>query len=179
MPALLALTGLMLVALMRAASPTPLHAARWWLAAAPCVASGGALLLHLAGFLPRTRRPLADAASAIAAACALGLAFAARAALRERERRRDDATGDDAIVEDGPYARIRHPLSAACMLLLAASALALPSAVTCAALACGVVALSLQARSQDRLLLRSPHGDRYADYVRRTGRFAPRLGRGP
>jgi len=81
----------------------------------------------------------------------------------------------DRLVTRGPYARVRHPFYAAFTLVPAGCAAALPHPATSAVLVAGTFQLYRTARREERRLLVSPLGAAYARYMRRTGRFVPRL----
>jgi len=77
------------------------------------------------------------------------------------------------LVFTGPYAYVRHPIYALSSLLMLASMLAVP---TSAMLIIGVIHLIFlqwEARREERYLV-GAHGDDYAQYLRRVGRFVPR-----
>jgi len=77
------------------------------------------------------------------------------------------------LVFTGPYAYVRHPIYALSSLLMLASMLAVP---TPAMLIIGVIHLIFlqwEARREERYLV-GAHGDDYAQYLRRVGRFVPR-----
>lgn len=80
------------------------------------------------------------------------------------------------LAEEGPYRWIRHPIYSGMLLVVLGTMLALPHpAITVAALLT-VLGLAFQAHREERHLLHT-FGDRYARYLARTGRFAPRLRR--
>jgi protein-S-isoprenylcysteine O-methyltransferase Ste14 len=81
------------------------------------------------------------------------------------------------LVTSGLYGRIRHPIYALSILLMACSALIVPT-VPMAFVALVHIALMLvKARNEERFLL-AAKGEAYARYCRRTGRFIPRFGAG-
>ena len=78
------------------------------------------------------------------------------------------------LITDGMFARIRHPIYAFSILLMACTMIVAP---TLPILALGVLHIGLmvlKARNEERFLL-ARHGAAYADYVARTGRFVPRF----
>lgn len=79
------------------------------------------------------------------------------------------------LITDGPFRRIRHPIYAFSILLMLCSAVVLPTAPMLVVAAIQIALYNAKARNEERHLLAS-HGDAYAGYVRRTGRFVPRLG---
>jgi len=78
------------------------------------------------------------------------------------------------LVTDGLYARIRHPIYAFSVLLMLCSVVIVPTILMMAIAIIHVVLVILKARHEERFL-HSTHGERYAEYCRRTGRFFPRL----
>lgn len=82
---------------------------------------------------------------------------------------------DHGLVATGPYARIRHPLYTANMLVAFGGVIAFLSPwLLVPAVVLGVVALR-RARTEERMFLDSPRlGPAYQEYVRATGRFLPR-----
>ena len=79
------------------------------------------------------------------------------------------------LITDGPFRRIRHPIYAFSILLMLCSAVVLPTAPMLVVAAIGIALYYAKARNEERHLLAS-HGEAYARYVRRTGRFLPRFG---
>ena len=79
------------------------------------------------------------------------------------------------LITDGPFLRIRHPIYAYQALLIVCSALVLPTPPMLALAAIHLALVNVKARNEERHLLAS-HGDAYAHYVGRTGRFLPRFG---
>ncbi len=81
----------------------------------------------------------------------------------------------DALVERGPYARVRHPIYAAMFLMWAAVALLHPTGVVLLACAIGICWTLVQSRAEEADLLERLPG--YRDYMGRVPRFVPRLRR--
>ena len=78
-----------------------------------------------------------------------------------------------ALITDGMFSRIRHPIYAFSILLVLSSIVVVP---TLPMLACGAGLVSLwviKAHNEERHMLHS-RGDEYARYLARTGRFFPR-----
>ena len=88
------------------------------------------------------------------------------------EASRDNTT----LITDGLFGRIRHPIYAYSVLLMLCSVVILPSLPMVVIAAVHVLLMNLKARNEERHLLQS-HGETYARYLARTGRFFPRLGR--
>lgn len=81
------------------------------------------------------------------------------------------------IVTHGPYKVVRHPFYASFCMLLLGGAFIVPHYGSLLALASGVLLLSLTARREEKRLLRSAFGEQYAEYMRRTGRLVPGVGK--
>jgi protein-S-isoprenylcysteine O-methyltransferase Ste14 len=84
------------------------------------------------------------------------------------------AEPDQPLITDGLFGRIRHPIYAFSIALVLCSVLVVPTApmAVCGA---GLVCLwVLKAHNEERHMLRQ-HGEAYADYLGRTGRFVPRI----
>jgi protein-S-isoprenylcysteine O-methyltransferase Ste14 len=83
----------------------------------------------------------------------------------------------DALVEHGPYARLRHPIYAGLLLQFAAIVLVRPRAPVIWACSIGAGWAFLQARLEELDLLQRLPG--YAAYMTRVPRFMPRRSAGP
>jgi protein-S-isoprenylcysteine O-methyltransferase Ste14 len=79
------------------------------------------------------------------------------------------------LITDGPFRRIRHPIYAYQALLVVCSAVILPTLPMLFVAAIHIVLVNVKARNEERHLLLT-HGDVYARYIERTGRFVPRFG---
>lgn len=86
---------------------------------------------------------------------------------------------EQALITDGMFSRVRHPIYALSILIMLCTMLVVP---TVPVLAIGVVHIALmvlKAGNEERHLL-ARHGAAYARYLEATGRFLPRLrGSGP
>jgi protein-S-isoprenylcysteine O-methyltransferase Ste14 len=69
---------------------------------------------------------------------------------------------------------VRHPIYLFQVFMLAGAALLLPTALSLIALIVHLVCASIKARDEESYLLRV-HGERYRDYLSRTGSFFPKL----
>ena len=152
----------------------------WWATASPFFLAGTALLFVAAGVV----RPIAvapGAAPLLAVAAAL-LASASSALIGYTLGTHDGPVSlwhqeNDTparLVTRGAYARVRHPFYAAFLLALLGCAAAAPHPLMLGALALGTVQLWRTARREERRLL-DAFGEEYRSYMRRTGRFMPRL----
>lgn len=82
------------------------------------------------------------------------------------------------LVTSGPYALVRHPIMSSFVLVFVGQALLVPSPVALAATALILIYAEVQARLVEEPYLRRTHDEAYDAYMRRTGRFVPRVGRG-
>jgi protein-S-isoprenylcysteine O-methyltransferase Ste14 len=78
------------------------------------------------------------------------------------------------LVTRGPFQWVRHPIYLFQLLMLAGTALLLPTPISLLVLVVHLVCLVVKAADEEEYL-RSVHGDEYGNYVLRTGRFLPRL----
>jgi protein-S-isoprenylcysteine O-methyltransferase Ste14 len=91
-----------------------------------------------------------------------------------RNWRMDISDDNTALITDGPFARIRHPIYAFGIAMMLATAIVLPGWPMIAVAIAHFAVMNFKARSEEAHLARL-HGDAYAHYVARTGRFLPRL----
>ena len=78
------------------------------------------------------------------------------------------------LITDGLFRRIRHPIYAFSILLMICTMIVIPT-IPMVGVALSHIALwNVKARNEERYLLKTQGAD-YAQYVRRTGRFFPRL----
>lgn len=82
-----------------------------------------------------------------------------------------------ALVTSGPFALVRNPIFAAMLPTALGLVLMVPSAVAIVGLVALIASLELQVRVVEEPYLRTVHGQHYADYARRVGRFLPGLGK--
>ena len=82
-------------------------------------------------------------------------------------------TDDHRLVTTGPYARLRHPVYAVLLLMLAATLLVsgYPS-TTAIAIGLYVVGTEIRVRAEESLLTRQ-FGEAYSEYSRRTSAYLP------
>ena len=80
------------------------------------------------------------------------------------------------LITDGPFERVRHPIYGYQLLLMLASLCVVPTLPMLVVALVHAVLMVTKARNEERHLLGS-HGDQYARYVERTGRFFPRFSR--
>ncbi|WP_438028711.1 methyltransferase family protein [Sorangium sp. So ce233] len=87
-----------------------------------------------------------------------------------------DAAERTRLVTRGPFTVVRNPIFSFMALTAAGMLLVVPDAVALASLLALVAAIELQVRFVEEPYLLRTHGDSYADYCARVGRFVPGLG---
>ena len=80
------------------------------------------------------------------------------------------------LVRRGPYARIRHPIYTGILLAVAGTLAATCYLGAAAGAALMFIALYIKSQGEEKLLA-PVFGDRFAEHLRQTGRFLPRLRR--
>ena len=146
------------------------------LAVALCVAGS---VLQLTGALSAVAALAGDVADVLGAAlAALGIAItvAAQFAMGDSWRIGVDSAERTALVTDGPFALVRNPIYTGMIPAFAGVALLAPNVVTLAGAILVVVALELQTRLVEEPYLARVHGEHYAAYAARAGRFLPGIG---
>jgi protein-S-isoprenylcysteine O-methyltransferase Ste14 len=88
-----------------------------------------------------------------------------------------DASERTELVMAGPFRWVRNPIFSFVLLATGGLVVYLPNAWTLAALVSLAIAVELQVRFAEEPYLRRVHGERYAEYCRRVGRFVPGIGR--
>ncbi len=78
------------------------------------------------------------------------------------------------LVTHGPYRWVRHPFYGACALAVTADSLVTANWFLAVTSALGMALIVIRTRKEEENLL-ARFGDDYAAYMRRTGRFFPRL----
>ena len=88
-----------------------------------------------------------------------------------------DESERTALVTSGPFALVRNPIYTGMIPFFAGVALMVPNAVTLAGALLVLVALELRTRLVEEPYLLRVHGEEYARYAARVGRFLPAVGR--
>jgi protein-S-isoprenylcysteine O-methyltransferase Ste14 len=130
--------------------------------------TGGRLLWH----------PIAAGAGVAAAWLGLALHVWARRTLARAWSPMVSPPADARLVENGPYAHLRHPLYAAILLVAVGTLAAHSSRATLAATFGLTVGTALKRRAEDKAL-EERFGERWRAYARRVPAFVPRLSRVP
>jgi protein-S-isoprenylcysteine O-methyltransferase Ste14 len=92
-----------------------------------------------------------------------------------RNWRMDISDSNTALVTEGLFARIRHPIYAFSIAMMIATLLVLPTWPMLVVAGVHFVLMNVKARTEEAHLTRL-HGDEYTRYVARTGRFFPASG---
>ena len=83
--------------------------------------------------------------------------------------------GEAALITDGPFRYVRHPIYALSMLLMICSAIVVPTPPMLVVASAHIVLMQIKARNEEHHLL-TVHGVSYRRYLERTGRFFPKRG---
>ncbi|RJQ44500.1 MAG: isoprenylcysteine carboxylmethyltransferase family protein [Nitrospiraceae bacterium] len=78
-----------------------------------------------------------------------------------------------ALVQNGPYRFVRHPIYLFQLMILIGVAFILPTAFSLIILLVHTASIFIKARDEEEYLL-SVHGSSYKEYYERTGRFLPK-----
>lgn len=139
----------------------------------------GGLVLDLIGAI----EPIAplDGAGAhvvgiVVAVVGIFLTFAAQLAMGDSWRVGVDPGERTELVTSGPFAHVRNPIYSAMLPMVFGLVLMVPNVVVIAGFLALFVGLELQVRRVEEPYLLRVHGDTYASYAARVGRFVPRLG---
>ncbi len=81
------------------------------------------------------------------------------------------------MVTTGPFAYVRNPIFTSLLLALLGLAMVCPSVVALASLPTLTLSVELETRKIEEPHLLETHGEAYAGYARRVGRFFPGVGR--
>lgn len=104
----------------------------------------------------------------------VALSFWARAILGGNWSATVEVKVEHELIRRGPYARVRHPIYSGILLALLGTVLVFDRWRALLGFALIGIALTIKARGEERLLIQ-PFGARYAEYMKATGRFLPRL----
>ncbi len=119
----------------------------------------------------------AGLAGMVLASAGIAITMVAQFAMGDAWRIGVDPSERTELVTHGPFAVVRNPIFAAMIPALAGVALLAPNFVTLAGVILLAVALELQTRLIEEPYLSRAHGEQYAAYAARVGRFVPRVGR--
>ena len=125
----------------------------------------------------------ADLASVVAwfgtllALTGFGLAVVAQRAMGRSWRIGVDSTERTELITRSVFAAVRNPIFTAMIIAQTGTTLMAPTWLALLGLALLIFGIELQVRRVEEPYLLEIHGNTYADYVSRTGRFLPGLGR--
>lgn len=120
--------------------------------------------------------PLGHAAGVTLALTGIALTFGAQLAMGDAWRIGVDPEERTELVTGGPFRLVRNPIYSAMIPALLGLVLLVPSVVAIGGLLAIVAALELQVRLVEEPHLLRVHGDEYASYAARVGRFLPGSG---
>jgi protein-S-isoprenylcysteine O-methyltransferase Ste14 len=142
----------------------------------------GGIALSVAGAMLGDRIDALD--GEVGHAAGIGLAagglvatFVAQLAMGDAWRIGVDPSERTELVTDGPFGVVRNPIYAAMIPFFFGIALMVPNAMTIAGAVMVLAGLEVQTRLVEEPYLRQTHGEAYADYASRVGRFVPGAGR--
>jgi len=119
----------------------------------------------------------AHAAGIVLAIAGIAATFYAQVAMGTSWRIGVDPGERTALITSGPFALVRNPIFAAMLPTALGLTLLVPSWVAIAGFAGLFLALELQVRVVEESYLQQVHGETYAAYAARVGRFLPGVGR--
>ena len=148
----------------------------------PTVACWVALPLCVAFFAAKAPAPLrrlyhepaSEWLGVALAAAALGATLVCWKRMGKSWRMGIDPNEKTRLVVTGPYAYVRHPIYALSSVLMLATVAVVPAPAMILVAAVHLLFLQWEARREERHLV-SVHGPEYAAYMKRVGRFAPRM----
>lgn len=159
------------------------HNAMWWATAGPLFLCAALVLLGWRGWLEAWAPGTADLVflrELLAVALSAGSIWLLGFTLATHRTRialwHQDHDAPSSLITDGAYARVRHPFYSSFLCVLLAVGIAIPHPLTLLNLVWGGLMLRHTATREERRLTSSEFGSEYSAYIRRTGRFFPRLG---
>ena len=165
----------------RGISGTPADAG-WWGGVSFVVAMVAGLagpLLAVTGVVTADPATGVQAVGVVVALAGFAATLAAQSGMGASWRIGVDPGERTELVTTGVFAHVRNPIFTAMAAAQAGMVLVVPTWVSVAALAALVAAVQLQVRAVEEPHLRATHGEAYAAYAARTGRFVLRVGRLP
>jgi protein-S-isoprenylcysteine O-methyltransferase Ste14 len=121
---------------------------------------------------PLFGNPIVQLAALLAAIAATGATLVCWKRMGSSWRIGIDPGEKTRLIITGPYAFVRHPIYALSSLLMLATMVTVPSPLMLAVGVVHLILLQWEARREEQHLLRA-HGDEYAEYLCRVGRFLP------
>jgi len=127
--------------------------------------------------LPALDGEIASVTGFVLALLGIAATVAAQFAMGDAWRIGVDPEEQTELVTDGPFALVRNPIYGAMIPAFIGIALLAPNILTISGAILLVAALELHTRLIEEPYLNRIHGQRYADYASRVGRFLPAIGR--
>lgn len=140
---------------------------------------GAAPILALLGILepiPALDGTVGHAVGLVLAIGGIALTFGAQLAMGDSWRVGVDPEERTELVTAGPFRLVRNPIYSAMLPTVLGLVLMVPSVLAVAAICALFVGLELQVRLVEEPYLLKTHGEEYASYAARVGRFVPSLG---
>lgn len=159
---------------------TTAFTAPWWGAVLFASALVLGLAAPVAGLLDVAAVPLPQGvgiAGLVVMALGLALVLVAQAAMGASWRIGVDENEHTELVTSGVFTLVRNPTFTGMGLVLVGQLLAVPSALSAAALVVFTAAVQVQVRAIEEPYLVRAHGTAYRAYAARTGRCLPGIGR--
>lgn len=143
---------------------------------AACAAAPALALLDVLEPIPALDGTVGHAVGIALAVSGIVLTFLAQLAMGDAWRIGVDPEERTQLVTGGPFKLVRNPIYSAMFPAVLGLVLMVPSILAIAGLLALAIGLELQVRLVEEPHLLRAHGDEYADYAARVGRFAPGLG---
>lgn len=140
---------------------------------------GAAPILALLGILepiPALDSVVGHAVGLVLAVGGIALTFGAQLAMGDSWRVGVDPDERTDLVTSGPFKLVRNPIYSAMLPTVFGLVLMVPSPLAIAAFLTLLVGLELQVRRVEEPYLAQAHGEAYAAYAARVGRFVPGVG---
>lgn len=134
-------------------------------------------LADIGGLNRLTSSPALVVAGVALVLAGLTTVFLAQRTMGDSLRIGIDPSEQTALVNRGIFALVRNPIYSAMILYAAGTAALVPNILSFSVLACFVTTMEYQVRLVEEPYLRRTHGDSYAEYLARVGRFVPGVGR--
>lgn len=154
--------------------------AGWWGGVLFIAAIGLGLagpLLAVTGTVSADPHPVVAVVGLVLALAGFAATLAGQTGMGASWRIGVDPAERTSLVTTGVFAQVRNPIFTAMVSAQVGVFLLVPTWISAAALVALVVAAQLQVRVIEEPYLRLTHGDAYAAYAARTGRFIPGVGR--
>lgn len=148
-----------------------------WMLVVAMVAALAAPIADLAGMAPLVDVGWIGVVGTVLAVLAVALTFAAQMSMGAEWRIGVDVDERTGLVTGGAFGVVRNPIFSAMILFGIGLTMMVVNVISIAGLVALVAAIELQVRAVEEPHLRVAHGEAYADYCARVGRFVPGFGR--